>query len=100
MLHQSHRYANQCGVVVAVLIGLTATKIITEKRNEFFREAGSGYNINAHFCAINVIATLEHGLQVMLASMFALWLRNSVSSWYMVRNVIFVARKAMFVRCL
>ncbi|CAB9510243.1 Putative white-brown complex homolog protein 30 [Seminavis robusta] len=76
-------YANQCGVVVAVLVGLTATKIITEKRNEFFREAGSGYNINAHFCAINLIATLEHGVQVMLSSMFALWLRNSIASWYM-----------------
>lgn len=76
------RYASKLGVLVAVLVGLTASKTITEKRNEFFREAGSGYNINAYFCAVNVVSTVEHSLQVIFSSMFALWLRNSLASWY------------------
>jgi hypothetical protein len=76
------RYTNKCGVVVAVLVGLTATKILTEKRSEFFREAGSGYNIDAYFVAVNIIATVEHGTQVLLASLFALWLRNTIATWY------------------
>lgn len=70
------------GVVIAVLVGLTATKIITEKRVEFFREAGSGYDINAYFFAVNIIATFEHSMQVLAASIFALWLRNSIAVWY------------------
>ena len=75
-------YATKLGVIVSVLVGLTATKILTEKRSEFFREAGSGYDINAYFCAINIISSLEHSIQVLIASMFALWLRNSLASWY------------------
>lgn len=70
------------GVVIAVLVGLTATKTITEKRNEFFREAASGYNINAYYVAVNVVSTAEHSLQVIFSSMLALWLRNSVAAWY------------------
>jgi hypothetical protein len=76
------RYTNKCGVVVAVLVGLTATKILTEKRSEFFREAGSGYNIDAYFVAVNIIASVEHGFQCLLSSMFALWLRNTIATWY------------------
>lgn len=70
------------GLVLAILIGLNATKIITEKRKEFFREAGSGYNVDAYFCAVNIISTLEHLPQILVSAMFALWLRNSIASWY------------------
>lgn len=70
------------GVIISVLVGLTATKTLTEKRSEFFREAGSGYNINAYFCAVNIVSTIEHSVQVMFSSMFALWLRNSLAAWY------------------
>lgn len=76
------RYATKLGVLIAVLVALTATKTITEKRNEFFREAGSGYDINAYFCAVNVVSTIEHSFQVVFSSMLALWLRNSLASWY------------------
>jgi len=65
-----------------VLVGLTATKILTEKRAEFFREAGSGYNIDAYFVAVNIFSTVEHSIEAMIASMFALWLRNSIAAWY------------------
>lgn len=69
-------------MVIAVLVGLTATKDLTEKRNEFFRESGSSYDVNAYFAAVNIVSTVEHTVQVMFSSMFALWLRNSLASWY------------------
>lgn len=75
------RYGIKMGVILTVLIGLTALKIITSKRKEFFRESGSGYNVNAYTCAINIMATLETSIQVTIAAMFALWLRSSLSTW-------------------
>lgn len=65
---------------MCVLLGLTATKIVTQKRLEFFREAGSGYNINAYFVALVVISTLEHALQVIIAAFFSVWLRHPFAS--------------------
>jgi hypothetical protein len=65
---------------LAVLLSLTATKIITQKRIEFFREAGSGYNLNAYFVAVNIVASLEHAIQVFIAAIFAVWFRNPAAS--------------------
>lgn len=73
-------YAMKMGVVLSVLIGLTATKILTSKRIEFFREAGSGYNINAYFLAVNIMSTIEQGLQVVIAACVGLWLKNTTTS--------------------
>ena len=83
MLHTyffGRRYAMKMGVVLSVLIGLTATKILTSKRIEFFREAGSGYNINAYFLAVNIMSTIEQGLQVVIAACVGLWLKNTTTS--------------------
>jgi hypothetical protein len=68
-------------VLIAVMIGLTATKTITSKRKEFFREAASGYSTNAYFLAVQVIATIEHTVQVVLCALCAIWLRCSLSHW-------------------
>jgi hypothetical protein len=65
---------------MCVLLGLTATKIVTSKRIEFFREAGSGYNINAYFMALSVVSTIEHAAQVVIAAFFAFWIRNPLAS--------------------
>lgn len=65
-------------MILAVIIGLTATKLMTEKRIEFFREAGSGYDVNAYFLAVNIITTVEHSLQLFLVSLTAYWLRESI----------------------
>mmetsp|Transcript_15252 Transcript_15252/g.18569 ORF Transcript_15252/g.18569 Transcript_15252/m.18569 type:complete len:1068 (+) Transcript_15252:124-3327(+) len=73
-------YGMKMGVILSVLIGLTATKILTSKRVEFFREAKSGYNINAYFLAVNVISTIEQGLQIMMAALVGLWLKNTTTS--------------------
>jgi hypothetical protein len=68
------------GIILCVLLGLTGTKIVTSKRIEFFREAGSGYNINAYFIALCVISTIEHAAQVVIAAFFAFWIRNPLAS--------------------
>jgi hypothetical protein len=68
------------GVITSVLIALTAVKAITEKRLEFFREAGSGYNINAYFLAVNIFTSVDQGGQVLFAAVIAQWLLDSISS--------------------
>jgi hypothetical protein len=68
------------GIIISVLLGLTAMRILTKKRLQFFREAGSGYNLNAYFFAVNIVATLEHSVQVLIAAAFAFWIRNPLAS--------------------
>ena len=74
------QYGLGVGLVASVLIALTSVKAITEKRLEFFREAGSGYNSNAYLLAINVSTTIEQGCQILLAAIIAQWTRHSISS--------------------
>ena len=47
---------------------------------EFFREAGSGYDMNAYFFAINLLSTIEHSIQVWIAAFFATWIRHPIAS--------------------
>jgi len=75
------QYPLKLGVITAVLIGLQATKIVTTKRLEFFRESGSGYNGNAYFLAVNCVATCLHSFQMIIVAFFAAWLREPVASW-------------------
>ena len=67
------RFPLKVGIISAVLIGLQATKIVTSKRIEFFREASSGYNINAYFVAVNIVASVEHSVQAVIVAFFAVW---------------------------
>lgn len=74
------RYGMSVGLVASVLIALTSVKAITEKRLEFFREAGSGYDSNAYLLAVNVCTTIEQGSQILFAAIIAQWTRHSISS--------------------
>ena len=74
------RYGLSVGLVASVLIALTSVKAITEKRLEFFREAGSGYDSNAYLLAVNVCTTIEQGSQILFAAIIAQWTRHSISS--------------------
>lgn len=74
------RYGVSVGVITSVLIALTSVKAITEKRLEFYREAGSGYNINAYFLAVNIYTSVDQGSQVLCAAVIAQWLLDSISS--------------------
>jgi len=69
-------------VIISVLVGLGATKILTEKRQEFFREAGSGFNINSYFLAVNVTLAIENFIQISIAATCALYIRNTLASWF------------------
>lgn len=73
------RFALKTGIISSVLIALTALKAITEKRLEFFREAASGYDVNAY--AVNIVSTFEHGVQAIVSAAAAFWLRDSVAGW-------------------
>lgn len=75
-------FPTKIGIIVSVLIALQATKILTSKRIEFFREASSGYDINAFFVAINMTMTVEFSLQISLITFFIVWLREPVASWF------------------
>jgi hypothetical protein len=68
------------GIILCIMVGLTSTTAITSKRMEFFREAGSGYNLNAYFFAINILSTIEHSINVLIAAVFAIWLRHPIAS--------------------
>eukprot|EP00529_Nitzschia_sp_RCC80_P002293 CAMPEP_0113480212 /NCGR_PEP_ID=MMETSP0014_2-20120614/21752_1 /TAXON_ID=2857 /ORGANISM="Nitzschia sp." /LENGTH=1932 /DNA_ID=CAMNT_0000373621 /DNA_START=203 /DNA_END=6001 /DNA_ORIENTATION=- /assembly_acc=CAM_ASM_000159 len=74
------QYPLKVGIILTVLLGLIGTRIVTDHRLEFFREAGSGYNLNAYFFAISIMSTVEHSLQVVIAAFFASWIRNPIAS--------------------
>lgn len=75
------QFALEVGVLAAVLLALAATKHITLHRLEFFREASSGYNVNAYFLALNLSSFVEHLIQIALSAALAYWLRNSFASF-------------------
>jgi ABC-2 type transporter len=76
------RFAMALGVIASVLLSLMASKAITQYRNEFFREAGSGYSISAYFLAVNITSFLEHSTQMILAALSAFWFRDSIAVWW------------------
>jgi hypothetical protein len=76
-------FATIVAALGSTLLALGSIKIMTEKRDEFFREAGSGYSVLSYFLAVNIYTSLEQGLQAICASLVALWLRNSLCKWWM-----------------
>jgi hypothetical protein len=75
------QFSMALGVITAVLLSLMASKAITQYRHEFFREAGSGYSINAYFLAVNITSFLEHSTQMVVAALSAFWFRDSIASF-------------------
>lgn len=71
----------EIGVILVVLISLSVVKVLSDKRNEFFREASSGYDINAYFIAMNFTLTLELTIQMLMASGLAYGLRSSFTEF-------------------
>lgn len=64
-------YAMMVGLIVSVLIGLNATKIITEKKLEFFRESQSGVSVTAFYIAASITSTFEQGVTAIAGSVLA-----------------------------
>lgn len=40
----------------------------------------TGYNLDAYYLAVNIMATTEHTIQVLIACFFAIWIRNPLAS--------------------
>lgn len=53
---------------------------MTEKRQELYREIGSGYNLNAFYLAVNISSTVEHTIQILLIAFPAIWLRCTATN--------------------
>jgi len=64
-------YGMMVGLVLAVLVGLNGTKIITDKRLEFFREASSGASVSAYYVAANFTTTFEQGVAAIISACLA-----------------------------
>lgn len=74
------QFALKIGVVVGTLISLSAARVLTEKRLELFREAGSGYNLNAYYLAVNITSTIEHTILIIIVAVAVIWLRVTITS--------------------
>mmetsp|Transcript_42187 Transcript_42187/g.98893 ORF Transcript_42187/g.98893 Transcript_42187/m.98893 type:complete len:292 (-) Transcript_42187:55-930(-) len=74
--------ALKVAVITSVLVSLAATKAMSEKKLEFFRESSSGYDRNAYFVAINITSTIEHSIQMVLAGFVCAVIRNPLTSWF------------------
>ena len=74
------RYGLKIGVILSVIVGLTATRPLVDKKIEFYRESGSGYDVNAYFLAMNIVTTVEHSIQLVLVAAAAYWMRDGISA--------------------
>ena len=70
-ISEIQQYCLMASVIMSVLIGLSATKIITEKQLQFFREAQGGVSVTAYYLAANITSTAEQGCVAILASVIA-----------------------------
>ena len=69
------------GLILSVLNGLNATKVITERRLEFFREAQSGTSVTAYYLAASLTATVEQGFSAVVGSVLAFLVLKPATSY-------------------
>ena len=72
--------ASICGALPSIVIALSTTRYLTDKRRQFFREAASGYSVTAYYIAINIWSTFEVTLKMLLIGTSYYTLRNSAAS--------------------
>lgn len=68
--------------MTGVLVGLSATRTMSSKRLQFYKESSNGYDVNSYFWSVNVMSVLEHGVQMLLAGAVSFWIRHPISAWY------------------
>lgn len=73
-------FGGRVSVIIAVLTTLSTAKVLTDKRVEFFREAASGYNINAYLLAVMIFVCVEVTVKMIYCSLFTYALRGSAAS--------------------
>ena len=73
------RFCLQVGLINSMVIAITASKAITSKKLQFYREAASNYNILAFFIAIAVVSMLEITIFMFACSLVVLFFRSSIT---------------------
>lgn len=82
-------YANKASIIVCVLLGISTAKVLTEKRLEMFREAGSGYDLNAYYLSVQITSTIEHLTEILFIGAIASWMRYTAGSpWCSLLNYV------------
>lgn len=72
-------FAMKVGVILSVVLGLSAGGNFNDKRLEFFREAASGYDANAYYLALHITTLLEQQVMMLMVSVAIYWMRQSLS---------------------
>lgn len=80
-LNAISNYAMMVGLILSVLVGLSATKVITNNRLEFFRECQSGANVTAFYIAASITATVEQGFSAVCGALVAYLISMPASSF-------------------
>lgn len=83
-------YAMMVGLLMSVLVGLNATKVVTNNKLEFFRECQSGSNVSAFFIAASITATVEQGLVAVVGAMIAYLVINPSSPFLVYLTYFFI----------
>ncbi len=73
-------FVAKASTVICVLTALSSIKALTQKRVEFFREAGSGCDINAYYLAVNIFDTLKVSVKMTIAATVTVTFRNTAAS--------------------
>ena len=89
-LNALSNYAMMVGLIMSVLVGLNATKVVTNNKLEFFRECQSGSNVSAFYIAASVTATVEQGLIAIVGAMIAYLVTNPSSSFLVYFTFFFI----------
>lgn len=84
-----NQFTLKMGLVVSIMVAIAAQKPITTKRMEFFREAGSEYNVLAFFLAVTTIFYFDITIKMTFISLVALFFRGTIaSSWPFIFNML------------
>lgn len=70
-LNALSNYGMMVGLILSVLVGLNATKILINNKLEFFREAQSGLNVTSCFIAASITSTLEQGVVAVIGALIS-----------------------------
>jgi len=84
-----NQFTLKMGLVVSIMVAIAAQKPITTKKLEFFREAGSDYNVLAFFLAVTIIFYFDITIKMTFISLVALFFRGTItSSWPFIFNML------------
>jgi len=73
-------FLTKTSTIICVLTALSSIKALMQKRVEFFREAGSGCDVNAYYLAVNIFDTIKVSFKMILVAVITVTFRNTAAS--------------------